>query len=1178
MGEISFSGLATGIDSDSIITSLIERQRLPIERLENEAQLLDLRREALREVNTQLLELQNKSLNLRLESTFSSRTVSTSDDSKVTATASYSSAKTNHRVTVNTLAQEATASSDRYLSKAMMLGSNTVGINQVGSSSRVNALGAGRLIGGVVLSGTDTLGSLGLSGDFTLEIDPDSGGSRSMLTITGLDASATVDEMIEKINEQIDSVNAQLIYDEAHGGTVIQLSSNYVGLDVSLSGVVAETVFGIDSAATVSSDNDTGIGSARAKAALTPDDVKDGTVNIVSTDGLAGSITGSVDLASFGGDVLELTLNDLGVTEFSGLGIDPDASGVTSGVTVKHEDGSLLNGSDTVADLIETINKSVPDVTAQLVDGVGGTVYLRITANEGGRDITVEQLGSTNGIMQQILGTGDTVTSSNANTDSDDITILQVTYNRGNFEPVSRRVVSGVKENFRTVGVTDLVDGVTLLGSSTGDVFTAGSARLQINVSEQLTIQNSERTQNFGSQGITDSSYATGLGMDADGSGVIGLNKSVADLNAAGALALDTVNGITAGQFMVGDTILTITQDEIDDGLTLAGIIARINSAEEGVVVSYEAATDRFIASASNYGSSETVNFGNYTGKEGESNVLKVLGLTNTVTGILSSVGQDAGLIDQDSALVDAGFSIRPSSGTFTINGTTLEVDASADSLSDVIDKINNSAAGVTALLDANSKRINLIQKVDEDTTAEYIQVGSIYDTSNLISTLRIIGGSNADGSIKAAESSRVKNNIGSARTEAELEVDGISYTRNTNSIDDITPGVTYELLGISDSAVNLTVSGDTDKAIDAIARWVTEYNTTIKMLDPERITSTDRKNLEPVTAEEEDELTYNQLVDRYEKYETLNKSEAIRKDTGIRRLLIRMQTDIITPVTDLSSAINSLMDIGISSGAPGAPLTENYEGVLVADSTDYEEIKGLLESNQTLLDALVEDDNTVGELFRRKGTSEVSIMGTSVYDDETPLANDIYFQVYNGNETALVTLEAGEYSRTQILSKIAGQLQRNGIEDIQVSFDNTGHLKFLNEKTVGSAYIRILDATNASETDRLSSRFGISGGSYTGPQAESKTGVAEKFYTNLRETTGVEGYVRQQISFGGTYGQGSIYDEIVNVLEEIERLEDRVEAREDTLRRRFSAMETSVAKLQAQQSALAQVIKPPSE
>ena len=75
-----------------------------------------------------------------------------------------------------------------------------------------------------------------------------------MLTITGLDASATVDEMIEKINEQIDSVNAQLIYDEAHGGTVIQLSSNYVGLDVSLSGVVAETVFGIDSAATVSSD------------------------------------------------------------------------------------------------------------------------------------------------------------------------------------------------------------------------------------------------------------------------------------------------------------------------------------------------------------------------------------------------------------------------------------------------------------------------------------------------------------------------------------------------------------------------------------------------------------------------------------------------------------------------------------------------------------------------------------------------------------------------------------------------------------------------------------------------------------------------------------------------------------------------------------------------------------
>jgi len=1170
---ISFTGLATGIDSDSIISQMMELQRQPIQRLENETQLLELKREAFREVNTQLFNLQNETLNLRLESTFSSRTVSSSDDSKVRATASFSAAKTNHRVVVHALAQEAAVTSHRYLSQASLLGSNTVGINQVGTTTRVNAPGAGRLIGGVVLTEADTLSSLGLSGDFTLQIDPDADGSRSAMLVTGLDGSTTVGELISKINSQVDSVKAQLIYDEAAGDTVLQLSSDYVGLDVSVSGVVAEAVFGIDSGATASSSSSSGLGSARAKAAIVPQEVTSGTVNIVSTDGLAGSITGSIDLASVAENVLEITLDDLKITDFSGFEIDPDASGPTGSISVKQEDGSVLQATDTVADLIAAINLSVPDVTAQLVDGTGGAVYLRITANEGGRDITVQQLGSTKGIMQKILGTGETLTSSNATSDSGDVTLVQSFYRRGSLSPESRRVVSGTKENYRIVGVSDLVDGVTIVGASAGDVFTPGSARLVINNSEQMAIDNSQRFQLYGVQGVTDSSYATGLGVDADGSGSIGLNKSLSELNSAGAFALDDDGRITAGQFKVGDSILTITEDEIDDGITLAQIIARINSADEGIVVNYEAATDRFITSSSSYGSSGVVSFGTYTGQEGESNVLKVLGLTNYATGILNSAGRDAGRIDPGAELVDAGFAIRPTSGTFTINGTTIEVDATSDSLEDVIEKINSSAAGVTALLDANSNRINLIQKVDQDTNVDYIQVGSSFDTSNLITALRITGGSNADGSVKAAESLVVKNNVGNQRREADIEVDNIRYSRKTNSIDDITPGLTYELLGVSESSVTLTVSGDSDKAVNALARWVTEYNKTVKLLSPERVVSTDRKYLESLTDEERSTLTFEELLDRIEKFETTNKSEAIRRDSSIQRLLSELQTDVVTPVSDLSGNIKSLLDIGISSGDAGAPLSASLQGVLVADSTDFEEIKAALEKNQTLLDALKTDDRAIGELFRQKGTSIVSIKGTTSYDEDTALANDITFQVHNGIDSAVVTIGAGLYSKTQLLSQIIGQMGRNGISDIKVSFDSGGHLSFVNEKTAGSAYIRILDLTAQSETDRLSSRLGIAGGSFNGPVAESKAGVAEKFYTNLRQATGVDGYLRQQVSFGGNYGQGSIYDEIVAVQEHIVRLEERIAAREDRLRKRFANMETVVARLQQQQNALNQFL-----
>ena len=83
-----------------------------------------------------------------------------------------------------------------------------------------------------------------------------------------------------------------------------------------------------------------------------------------------------------------------------------------------------------------------------------------------------------------------------------EVTLMQSFYRRGSLAPESRRVVSGTKENYRTVGVSDLIDGVTIIGAALGEVFTPGSARLQINNSERLAIENSERFQLFGVRGV----------------------------------------------------------------------------------------------------------------------------------------------------------------------------------------------------------------------------------------------------------------------------------------------------------------------------------------------------------------------------------------------------------------------------------------------------------------------------------------------------------------------------------------------------------------------------------------------------------------------------------------------------------------------------------------------------
>lgn len=1174
---ISFSGLATGIDTDSIIQQLMDIQRTPVTRLENENNLLALKRDGLQEVNTQLLSLQTETLNLRLESTFSSRTVKSSNDSLITASADFSAAKTTHRMKVTQLAQEAVVNSNRYLSSVSLLGTNTLGINQVGGTSRLNAPGSGRIVGGVNLTGSTTLDDLGVT-DFTFKIDPDSTGGRSAITLTGIDGTTTVDDLVSKINSEIGTVKAQLIYDEASGGRVLQIGSNYVGLDVGMSGAVAEALFGLDNNASVNSNSDTDLGSARAVAAIAPEDISTGTINIVATEGLAGSITGSVDLKALagGGDPLAMTLDDAGINDFTNFTIDPDAGGVSGNIEILHEDGSQLTGEDTVQDLIAAINNSVPGVTAQLVNGTSGEVNLRITANEGGRDLTISQIGATNGITRKLLGYGpveETRTSTNATTDSGDFTMMAISYNRGDFSQVSRRVVSGAEANYQGIGVTDLIDGVTLTGSSTGDLFSAGSARLQLNNGDTLSITKSERYQFYGSTGVTDDSFATNLGIDPDSLGELALNRSIQDLNSSGAFSLDGGSGITVGTFKVGDSTLTLTQDEIDNGITLSEIIARINSSDEGVILNYEADSDRFIASSRAYGSTEEVTFGTYTAAAGQSNLLKVLGLTNATGNTLTSAGVSVTGVDTADSLVDAGFAIRPTSGTFSINGVSIEVDATSDTMQDVIDKINSSAAGVTASLDAAANRISLIQNVDENTVADHITVGSSSDSSNLLYSLRIIGGSNEDGSVKAAESTRKKNEVGSARKEAIFEVDGIQYNRNTNSIDDITPGVTYELLGETDGTVNLTVTGDKEKALDALANWIVEYNKTVKMMDPEAVTGDDRDKLEPITDDERNNLSYQELITRLEDYETLNKSEFIRKDSSLQQLMNTMRNEIVSTLPGLASGITSVGDIGINSGEAGSPLNDNYQGVLVLDSTDYDEILAALQDNEDLNNALEENDYDVYKLFGQPAESEASVQGTVAYNEATALANDINFQVFNGENTAYVTISAGTYSKSQILSNISSQLSSADISDISIAFDSAGHLKFSSSKTSGRAYIRILESTPSGSTDRFSTRFGIQGGSYIGPDAEEQAGIAHKIYASLREATGVGGYITQQVSTGGNSGQGSIYDRMIDIAERIFNLEERLDKRETRLRKQFAAMETAVAKLQQQQNSLAQIV-----
>ena len=368
-------------------------------------------------------------------------------------------------------------------------------------------------------------------------------------------------------------------------------------------------------------------------------------------------------------------------------------------------------------------------------------------------------------------------------------------------------------------------------------------------------------------------------------------------------------------------------------------------------------------------------------------------------------------------------------------------------------------------------------------------------------------------------------------------------------------------------------MTGDSEKAIQAIATWVAEYNKTIELLSPEYLDDGQKDYLDPISDDERSSMTYDELTERLELYEQYNKQETIRKDSNFRSLLHKLRTSVFTQVSIPDSTLQSIVDLGIGTGEAGNPISDNYNGKIVMDSTDADEILGALQEIEDLTSALEEDDYSVYKLFAQKAGSEVQLKASTALDDTTPLANDIDFSVSDGTNTATITLPSGTTGASEILGLITNALTNSELGDIKVSFDASGHLQFISETDEGRAYIRILDLTDIGETDRLSTRLGITGGTYAGNDAADTAGSAEKSYAELREATGVSGFISQKAIYGGNYSQGTIFDEIVELQERILRLEDRLAQREKTLLARYTAMETSLANLQSQQSALSQLM-----
>src|SRR5699024_10236710 len=80
-------GLAYGIDTEEIVSQLMEAERAPLIKLEQDQQRISWKTDAFRDINTQLKELDDIVNEMKYSKSYKSKSTSTSDDGAVTASA-----------------------------------------------------------------------------------------------------------------------------------------------------------------------------------------------------------------------------------------------------------------------------------------------------------------------------------------------------------------------------------------------------------------------------------------------------------------------------------------------------------------------------------------------------------------------------------------------------------------------------------------------------------------------------------------------------------------------------------------------------------------------------------------------------------------------------------------------------------------------------------------------------------------------------------------------------------------------------------------------------------------------------------------------------------------------------------------------------------------------------------
>ncbi len=344
---------------------------------------------------------------------------------------------------------------------------------------------------------------------------------------------------------------------------------------------------------------------------------------------------------------------------------------------------------------------------------------------------------------------------------------------------------------------------------------------------------------------------------------------------------------VTAGTFSINGVAITIDANTVlSDGADLTGantIIAKIADAGVGVtatIVDDGAGRMNALkldsATAIQLGSgADTSNF------LSAANLLQSPGTTSrTSTRPLAGTSLSAVL---SSARLSTA--LGTASGAFTVNGVSISWNSATDTMSQVISRINSSTAGVTATYDTVTDRLVLTAKQTGSSTVALADV-----TGNFLAATRVLAATPALGA------------------NASYQVNsGATQYASSNVVTDAVAGVTLSLVGLTTSAVKVTISADNSALRNRMQTFVDAFNGAMS------------------------------VINAASKYGGGNgaSSGPMFGDPSMQRMQAQLRSLITQPATGITGDLTSLSSLGLNFGNIGSAVGTTKTLALNASKLD---------------------------------------------------------------------------------------------------------------------------------------------------------------------------------------------------------------------------------------------------